>query len=614
MKKRSYIKLYFLLLSVGLSLVAVQAENSPLTATLESATVYFSGAELKHSLSTTLSSGENTIVIKNLSPQLDESSLVISASNGAVISSFEFKTEDVMDSKAIPLKLKQWNDSINIYDDKIAETNNLKQVNEQVLTLMNNQGEQSGSGVTSNFADLIKYADYLKTKSVEIYAEQRKYDKQLTNLKTAKNRLLNKVREATTQNSTRMGVLTIQLMSPKATSSNFDIKYYTPDAGWQPYYDIRMASLTSPVDITTKAKVAQTTGLDWKKIKVSLSSSAPVKGGKAPVLNPWFVDHKEANPEGNWFIGLGPTANMYFGPNDQHASFLDRMTTNPNLQISGNTSLVAQKKTSSPLYIVDGLPVSKDVYSQINPQMIKSVDKLTSANATALYGSQASAGAIVVTTKTSANDFVNQTDTDMGQMLDIDMPYTILGNGKEQTIVLKEQSIESEFSFYTAPKKSINVYLIAEISNWQTLGLMSGKANVSYAGTYMGETFISSNSTDDKLRLTLGTDDRVSVKRTKLQDYSSKKFLGSDIKQEFMYQIAVQNNRPQAIKLVVEDQYPISQDQSIKVELTKDMTKPSLTNEATGVWTWKIDLEAGESENIKLGYSVKYPKDKDLNL
>ncbi|MDU1903253.1 MAG: OmpA family protein [Dysgonomonas sp.] len=31
----------------------------------------------------------------------------------------------------------------------------------------------------------------------------------------------------------------------------------------------------------------------------------------------------------NWFIGAGAGASMYFGPNDQHASFLDRMTVNP---------------------------------------------------------------------------------------------------------------------------------------------------------------------------------------------------------------------------------------------------------------------------------------------
>lgn len=35
----------------------------------------------------------------------------------------------------------------------------------------------------------------------------------------------------------------------------------------------------------------------------------------------------------NWFVGAGAGASMYFGPEDQHASFLDRMTVNPLLMV-----------------------------------------------------------------------------------------------------------------------------------------------------------------------------------------------------------------------------------------------------------------------------------------
>jgi len=35
----------------------------------------------------------------------------------------------------------------------------------------------------------------------------------------------------------------------------------------------------------------------------------------------------------NWFIGAGAGASMYFGPQDQHAAILDRMTVNPTLMV-----------------------------------------------------------------------------------------------------------------------------------------------------------------------------------------------------------------------------------------------------------------------------------------
>lgn len=54
---------------------------------------------------------------------------------------------------------------------------------------------------------------------------------------------------------------------------------------------------------------------------------------------------------------------------------------------------------SSPLYIVDGIPVEASVFQGFNPNDFASVDVLRDASSTALYGSRGSAGVIVVTTK-----------------------------------------------------------------------------------------------------------------------------------------------------------------------------------------------------------------------
>lgn len=54
---------------------------------------------------------------------------------------------------------------------------------------------------------------------------------------------------------------------------------------------------------------------------------------------------------------------------------------------------------STPLYIVDGIPVEAAVFQGINANDIESVDVLKDASAAALYGSRGAAGVIVVTTK-----------------------------------------------------------------------------------------------------------------------------------------------------------------------------------------------------------------------
>ncbi len=53
--------------------------------------------------------------------------------------------------------------------------------------------------------------------------------------------------------------------------------------------------------------------------------------------------------------------------------------------------------SSSPLYVIDGYPAGNDVY--INPNDIKSIDILKDAASAAIYGSRASGGVILITTK-----------------------------------------------------------------------------------------------------------------------------------------------------------------------------------------------------------------------
>lgn len=54
---------------------------------------------------------------------------------------------------------------------------------------------------------------------------------------------------------------------------------------------------------------------------------------------------------------------------------------------------------TEPLYIVDGVPMEQGVFQGLNPNDFVSIDVLRDATATALYGSRASAGVIVVTTR-----------------------------------------------------------------------------------------------------------------------------------------------------------------------------------------------------------------------
>ena len=60
------------------------------------------------------------------------------------------------------------------------------------------------------------------------------------------------------------------------------------------------------------------------------------------------------------------------------------------------------KSSSTPLFILDGAPVSSDVFSSLNSNDIENIVVMKDASATAIYGSRAANGVIYITTKKGA--------------------------------------------------------------------------------------------------------------------------------------------------------------------------------------------------------------------
>ncbi|MDR2927902.1 MAG: SusC/RagA family TonB-linked outer membrane protein [Cytophagaceae bacterium] len=75
--------------------------------------------------------------------------------------------------------------------------------------------------------------------------------------------------------------------------------------------------------------------------------------------------------------------------------------TGSQIRIRGGASLDA---SNDPLIVVDGLPLKDASLTQINPNDIETFSVLKDASATAIYGSRASNGVILITTKKGSND------------------------------------------------------------------------------------------------------------------------------------------------------------------------------------------------------------------
>jgi TonB-dependent SusC/RagA subfamily outer membrane receptor len=587
-------------------------ERNIVPSELKNATVYKSGAELTHSANATLKQGNNELVIDNIANQLDINSIQIKTASAVTLMGIEFNNNYLIPVEKSS-RVKMLEDSVERLQTKRTDLSNALANNDELYQVLKTNRDIKGTQTGMSVLELTKLMDYYKIKLVEIQETKSFLSEKIKKIDEVKNKLQNQINEETKKNTTTAGRLVLQLSVAIAGKYDFTISYIANNAFWTPYYDVRVDDIKSPMKLITKAKISQTTGIDWKQVKLSLSTSMPSQWGNAPILSAWYLayvnpvyrmEKKLAAMNSIQSMGAYKTEADEVGVTGYGAAGSGYL-----VKIRGNSSI---SSNNEPLYVVNGSVMSKEEYSKISSSSVKSINVLKDAASTAIYGSRATNGVIVITLKDGMEDYVSVADNTLNLAYDIDLPYDVPTNGKPQTATIATQEINAGYKHYAVPKLDKDVYLLAEIADWGKLNLMPGEANIIFEGTYVGKSFIDPNSTNDTLNLTLGRDKRVVVKRDKLIDYSSVKFLGSNKLQKFTYQLTVKNTKKEAINLLLKDQFPLTTNKEIEVELIDD--GGAEVNTDIGVLNWKLNLAAGETRKIKFTYSVKYPKDKVLNL
>ncbi|MFD2601496.1 DUF4139 domain-containing protein [Flavobacterium suzhouense] len=514
------------------------------SAKVKAATVYFNSAEISQSAAVTLPAGTSEVVIKNVANYLLENTLQVGVPSNVTILSSQFTNNYISEFEPDENSpaLKKVRDSIKLVEEQIALVYNQKTSEQKTLELLdkNNQvyGQQSGLSVT----ELMKMVDYYKTKRTEtantintLTAKEQKLNEKLTDLKSKLEVNISKEEKIST------GKLVLQIMSETPLSTQLDISYLTQGASWQPFYDLRANDITSPINMLYKAQVVQQTGIDWKKVKLTLSSGMPNQSSFAPELSPWFLRFE----------------------NRQYDSLA-----------YGNTNNVAIRGAAS---------------QELSDVVVE---------------------AYRTTTKAKSNVAATITEHQMNVSFDIDLPYDIASNGKQHSVTLKEIKLPATYRHFSVPKLEQEAFLLAEISDYAKYNMLRGEANIIFEGMYIGKTQINPSQTADTLNLSMGRDKKISVKRETVAEKSSTKFLSSGKEQVFTYDIIIRNNKKEAAKLTLKDQYPVSTDKEIEVELLQ--SDSAKVDKETGILTWEMSLKPTETKKVRISYKVKSPKSKTL--
>jgi uncharacterized protein (TIGR02231 family) len=208
----------------------------------------------------------------------------------------------------------------------------------------------------------------------------------------------------------------------------------------------------------------------------------------------------------------------------------------------------------------------------------------------------------------TVSDFVNTIQTSLNTEFDIALPYTVNSANKPTLVDIRTHELKADYIYSAAPKLDGDAFLLARATGWEEYSLLPGEANVFFEGTFVGKSFIDPNNIKDTLAVSLGRDKRIVVKREKLKDFSSRKLIGSNQRENLAFEISVRNTKNEAIKITLEDQVPISQNSQIEVAVLD--VGGAKYNKDTGKLSWEMTLQSNETRKVAYKFEVKYPKDR----
>jgi uncharacterized protein (TIGR02231 family) len=194
---------------------------------------------------------------------------------------------------------------------------------------------------------------------------------------------------------------------------------------------------------------------------------------------------------------------------------------------------------------------------------------------------------------------------------EIEQVYTILSDAKPYTVEVAKHQLNVKYEHFAVPKMDTDAFLVAKVTGWNSLNLVSGEASVYYSGTYLGKSNINTTSVNDTLVLSMGRDKKVAIARQKITEASKKINSGSVVKENFIFETTIKNNRDIPIMIHIEDQLPISSEKEIQV--TEEELSGGILDKYSGKITYDIQLQPGESKKIILAYQVKSPRGREIH-
>ncbi|OAX83364.1 hypothetical protein ACJ72_02275 [Emergomyces africanus] len=468
---------------------------------------------------------------------------------------------------------------------------------------------------------------------------------------------------------------------------DLSLTYVTKKAAWLPCYELNLTTLTSTGKGTYLAEYHNSSSEVWRNAKLALSTSETSFGGlgeKLPLLKAWHVKlQKEISEEissvDSWRSGLENPAEFNARVALENTAFVKKNaiippTINP-ITISPNSLMhrmphnenFAQRQALARRQQQINLQQMQQQHQQQQVQLLNIAQSqrilppppasapapgsvVPPVPALAMSGSPQNAQAVADDDITIDGDsidpaavfsdlsneltFQEASRQDYGLTTCYDVPgqRTLRPSPLKRRHAIAELDFPKvEFSYVIIPKLRPAAFLRAKVFNTSSLALLRGNVGLTLDGTFMGIAVFPGSRPNTTFSLSLGVDPGIQVAYAKpsVRRISGGFFAGGSETAIFTRSCRITNTKSAAVSLVLIDQVPVSENESLHVNVLEprgldkegDSATVALDSSAAvlgwgsgrvtrlkaGEIMWQLAVEKGAEVKLTLEYEAKMP-------
>jgi len=262
---------------------------------IDQVTVYRNGAQVAREATLSLKKGRNEVTFTGLSPYLNSETIQLSGSGDFMILSITHQ-KDYLGQQPQQSRLQELKTRRDSLERLIEKKQTTKSVLDQELNILLSNTNLKGGQQNLSAAELEKAMEYFHRKLTDLESGKLALKRELADLNEELEKINRQISELDDHARNR-SVITAVFQADEAGQARVKLSYLVSRATWNPSYDVRVSDIESPVNLSYKANIQQSTGVDWTDVNLEISSAVPTRGGALPELSPWYIQFHEPRRE-----------------------------------------------------------------------------------------------------------------------------------------------------------------------------------------------------------------------------------------------------------------------------------------------------------------------------